>query len=152
MSISVIDLCDQWDGMQKGGGKWRYTSPTHVVLAFEQALRELSEEGGVAARHARYTENHRVLVDGMRGLGFETLLPDALQAPIITSFLSPEHPKYRFDDFYTALKARRFVIYPGKVSNADTFRIGNIGHVFPDDMRELVGCIGEVLTELGVDL
>ena len=85
-------------------------------------------------------------------MGFKTLLPDALQAPIITSFLSPEHPNYRFQDFYTALKARRFVIYPGKVSNADTFRIGNIGHVFPDDMRELVGCIGEVLTELGVDL
>ena len=147
-----LDLCDQWDGMQKGGGKWRYTSPTHVVLAFEQALRELSEEGGVEARHARYTENHRVLVDGMRGLGFETLLPDALQAPIITSFLSPEHPNYCFDAFYTALKARRFVIYPGKVSNADTFRIGNIGHVFPDDMRDLVRCVGEVLTELGVEL
>lgn len=145
-----LDLFDQWDGMQNGGGKWRYTSPTHVLLAFEQALRELAEEGGVAARHARYSENHRVLVEGMRALGFETLLPDELQSPIITSFLSPTHESYRFDEFYAALKARRFVIYPGKVSEADTFRIGNIGHVFPDDMRELILRIGEVLAELKV--
>ncbi|MEE2888728.1 MAG: 2-aminoethylphosphonate--pyruvate transaminase [Planctomycetota bacterium] len=147
-----LDLHDQWDGMQKGGGKWRYTSPTHALLAFEQALRELSEEGGVAARHARYSENHRVLVDGMRSLGFETLLPDELQAPIITSFLSPSDSNYRFDEFYAALKARRFVIYPGKVSDADTFRIGNIGHVFPDDMLELIGSIRETLEDLGVQM
>jgi len=147
-----LDLYDQWSGMQAGGGKWRYTSPTHVLLAFEQALRELEAEGGVAARHARYTENHRVLVDGMRSLGFQTLLPDGLQAPIITSFHSPSDPRYEFGAFYAALKQRRYVIYPGKVSDADTFRIGNIGHVFPGDMRDLVRSVGEVLNELGVKM
>ncbi len=145
-----LDLFDQWRGMQDGGGKWRYTSPTHVLLAFEQALRELTAEGGVAARQARYTENHSVLVDGMRALGFQTLLPDHLQSPIITAFHSPTDPNYDFAQFYAALKARRFVIYPGKVSNADTFRIGNIGHVFPEDMHDLIVCIGEVLAAMGV--
>ena len=70
--------------MENGGGKWRFTSPTHVLLAFEQALAELVTEGGVVARHARYSENHRVLVSGMRGLGFKTLLPDEHQAPIMS--------------------------------------------------------------------
>ena len=88
----------------------------------------------------------------MRSLGFQTLLPDGLQAPIITSFHSPSDPRYEFGAFYAALKQRRYVIYPGKVSDADTFRIGNIGHVFPGDMRDLVRSVGEVLNELGVKM
>ena len=144
-----LDLHGQWQGMEQGSGKWRFTSPTHALLAFQQALLELAEEGGVAARHARYVENHRVLVDGMRGLGFQTLLPDELQAPIITSFLYPS-PDFDFRGFYDALKARRFVLYPGKVSDADTFRIGNIGHVFPADMRELVAQVAAVIGDLGI--
>jgi 2-aminoethylphosphonate-pyruvate transaminase len=136
--------------MEAGGGKWRFTSPTHVLLAFEQALVELAEEGGIPARFGRYKENHRVLVAGMRGLGFRTLLRDEHQAPIITSFLFPGDdvvgaPEFEFFQFYAELKARRFVIYPGKVTDAETFRIGNIGHVFPDDMAELTNIIGEVM-------
>ena len=133
-----LDLYGQWHEMEHKGGKWRYTSPTHVVRAFDQALTELELEGGAAKRHDRYTENHRRLVQGMRTLGFETLLPDALQSPIITSFLNPAHPGYDFARFHGALKSRGFVIYPGKVTVADTFRIGNIGHVFPEDMDALL--------------
>ncbi len=145
-----LDLFDQWRQMEAGGGKWRFTSPTHVLLAFEQALVELAEEGGIPARFGRYKENHRVLVAGMRGLGFRTLLRDEHQAPIITSFLFPGDdvvgaPEFEFFQFYAELKARRFVIYPGKVTDAETFRIGNIGHVFPDDMAELTNIIGEVM-------
>jgi 2-aminoethylphosphonate-pyruvate transaminase len=148
-----LDLHDQWRQMETGGGKWRYTSPTHTLLAFEQALAELAAEGGVAARHARYTENHRVMVAGMRGLGFRTLLPDVHQAPIITSFLFPGNDvvgadRFEFGRFYEALKARRFVIYPGKVTHAETFRIGNIGHVFPGDMVHLTESVGDVMKEI----
>lgn len=133
-----LDLFDQWETMEENGGKWRYTSPTHAVRAFAQALIELEEEGGVAARYRRYQENHRVLVSGMRRLGFQTLLPDAIQSPIITAFLSPSHPEYDFGRFHRSLKERGFVIYPGKVTALDTFRIGNIGAVFPEDMARLV--------------
>ena len=135
-----LDIYAQWETMEKGGGKWRFTSPTHVVRAFYQALKELNEEGGIAARYERYKENHRTLVDGMRALGFKTLLPDASQGPIITSFLYP-HPNFDFTSFYTALKQKGFVIYPGKISDADTFRIGNIGDVFPKDMENLLVAI-----------
>ncbi len=138
-----LDLYDQWREMEEKGGKWRYTSPTHVVRAFAQALVELQEEGGVAARHARYEENHRRLVAGMRDLGFETLLPDALQSPIITSFKDPSHPQYHFKRFYGELKSRGFVVYPGKVTSSATFRVGNIGHVFPQDMDALIGAVRE---------
>ncbi len=138
-----LDLYDQWREMEDKGGKWRYTSPTHVVRAFAQALAELDEEGGIAARYARYCENHRRLVAGMRDLGFETLLPDDLHSPIITSFRDPSHPGYSFQRFYKELKARGFVIYPGKVTTAATFRIGNIGHVFPGDMDELIAAVEE---------
>lgn len=138
-----LDLYDQWETMEKGHGKWRFTSPTHVVRAFMQAMTELKEEGGIEARHARYCENHRVLVEGMRALGFRTLLPDEKQSPVITSFYYPE-ASFDFRAFYDALKAKGFVIYPGKISQADTFRIGNIGDVYPDDFRRLVEAIREI--------
>ncbi|MGE4505316.1 MAG: 2-aminoethylphosphonate--pyruvate transaminase [Desulfovibrionaceae bacterium] len=138
-----LDLHHQWREMETKNGKWRYTSPTHVVRAFAQALNELDEEGGVAARHARYAANHEVLVRGMRELGFACLLPDALQSPIITSFRDPEHPDYDFRRFYEALKGRGWVVYPGKVTGAETFRIGNIGDVHPGDMARLVEAVGE---------
>ncbi len=135
-----LDMYDQWEAMEKGHGKWRFTSPTHVVRAFKQAMDELIEEGGVEARHKRYCKNHEVLVNGMRSLGFKTLLPDAMQSPIITSFLYP-HADFDFNLFYTQLKARGFVIYPGKISQADTFRIGNIGDVHPEDFQQLIEVI-----------
>lgn len=129
--------------MEQGHGKWRFTSPTHVVRAFMQALKELQEEGGIAARNARYRENHRTLVEGMRRLGFETLLPDEWQSPIITSFYYPT-ADFDFNRFYQRLKAKGFVIYPGKISQADTFRIGNIGDVYPDDFSRLVDTIASL--------
>jgi 2-aminoethylphosphonate-pyruvate transaminase len=138
-----LDLYDQWQAMDKGG-KWRYTSPTHIVRAFYQALDELEEEGGVEARHERYSHNHRLLVDGMASLGFETLLPPELQSPIITSFLYPG-PDFDFARFYQAVKRRGFVLYPGKISQADTFRIGNIGEVHPSDIERLLAVMADVL-------
>lgn len=135
-----LDIYDQWKTMEKGHGKWRFTSPTHVVRAFKQAMDELKAEGGVEARYRRYCENHDVLVDGMRSLGFKTLLPDEIQSPVITSFLYP-HAGFDFKGFYAQLKEKGFVIYPGKISQADTFRIGNIGDVYPDDFRRLVEAI-----------
>ena len=129
-----LDIYDQWETMEK--------SPTHVVRAFKQALTELIAEGGVEARYARYCENHRILVDGMRSLGFKTLLEDAIQSPIITSFLYPK-AGFDFKSFYMALKSKGFVIYPGKISKADTFRIGNIGDVYPEDFKRLVETVKE---------
>lgn len=139
-----LDIYDQWETMERGHGKWRFTSPTHVVRAFYQAMQELKAEGGIAARHRRYVENHCVLVEGMRSLGFQTLLADEAQGCIITSFLYPD-AAFDFASFYEQLKARGFVIYPGKISQADTFRIGNIGDVFPDDFRRLIEAVREVL-------
>ncbi|WP_421163830.1 2-aminoethylphosphonate--pyruvate transaminase [Aeromonas dhakensis] len=136
-----LDLHAQWQTMEQQGGKWRFTSPTHTVLAFAQALRELEEEGGIAARHQRYSENQRTLVAGMAALGFAPLLPEKWQSPIITAFYSPAHPDYRFADFYQRLKGQGFVIYPGKVSQADCFRIGNIGDVTPERVRCLLAAM-----------
>ncbi|QDU47853.1 2-aminoethylphosphonate--pyruvate transaminase [Gimesia panareensis] len=145
-----LDLYDQWKEMEQKGGKWRYTSPTHVVNAFLQALNELDAEGGVAARHARYVENQETLVREMEQRGLRTLLPRELQSPIITSFYYPEWAGFSFNRLYDELKRRRYVIYPGKISQAETFRIGNIGHVFPDDLRQLVEQIELVLEEMQV--
>lgn len=136
-----LDLHAQWQTMEQQGGKWRFTSPTHTVLAFAQALRELDEEGGIEARHQRYSENQRTLVAGMAALGFAPLLPEQWQSPIITAFYSPAHSDYRFADFYQRLKAQGFVIYPGKVSQADCFRIGNIGDVTPERVRSLLAAM-----------
>lgn len=137
-----LDLYDQWRCFEAEAGKWRFTSPTHTVYAFRQALNELIEEGGVAARHARYAANEKQLRAGMLALGFEPLLPTAIQSPIITSF---KYPSERFDfrQFYEALKQAGFIIYPGKVSKAKTFRIGNIGEVYSEDIRHLLQVIAK---------
>jgi 2-aminoethylphosphonate-pyruvate transaminase len=136
-----LDLFDQWQTMEEHHGKWRFTSPTHTVRAFYQALLELESEGGVEVRHQRYRTNHQILVGGMGDLGFQSYLPSDYQSPVITSFVNPEHPDFRFDDFYQRLKSRGFVIYPGKVTDAETFRIGNIGEVYPEDISTLLQAI-----------
>jgi 2-aminoethylphosphonate-pyruvate transaminase len=145
-----LDLHDQWREMEEKDGKWRFTSPTHVVHAFAQALDELRAEGGVSARHRRYQTNHDTLVNGMAALGFRELLPRILQSPIITAFHYPDSPSFSFETFYAALKKRRFVIYPGKVGRASTFRIGTIGHVFPNDIQAFIQSVAEVVAELGL--
>ena len=145
-----LDLYDQWHAMA-GNNQWRFTPPTHCLLALNQALKELAEEGGVAGRGARYRANHRLLVDGMGRLGFETLLPDGLQAPIIVTFLSPEDARFDFGAFYERLRQRGFVIYPGKLTSANTFRIGCIGRLGAAEMTAALSAIGEVLEGLGVE-
>jgi 2-aminoethylphosphonate-pyruvate transaminase len=147
----VLDLYDQWQALEKTG-QYRFTPPIHVIVAFHQALREFQAEGGVAGRGGRYTENCRVLVDGMRALGFRTLLPDALQAPIIITFHMPRSPEFQFQRFYDGLKDRGFVIYPGKLTVADSFRIGCIGRLYPKDMRAALAAVREVLEEMSVNL
>jgi 2-aminoethylphosphonate-pyruvate transaminase len=129
--------------MEQGGGKWRFTSPTHCVRAFAQALQELDDEGGVIPRFVRYAENQSLLVEGMERLGFRCLLLRAYHSPIITAFYHPDNSRYRFLEFYNRLKERGFVIYPGKVTHVDTFRIGTIGEVYPDDIRRLLAAVKE---------
>jgi len=145
-----LDLHDQWQMMEAAGGKWRFTSPTHVLLAFHQAMKELQEEGGVDERYQRYGENQRRLVAGMRQLGFKTLLPDSMHSPVITSFYYPADDAFHFQQFYEQLKQRRFVIYPGKVSDAECFRIGTIGNVFPEDIDQLCQEIAVVAEQMGI--
>ena len=145
----VLDLLDQHQALERTG-QYRFTPPIHVIVAFHQALAEHAAEGGVAGRGARYRENCRVLVDGMRELGFETLLPDALQAPIIVTFRMPEDPCFDFERFYDGLKARGYVIYPGKLTVAPSFRIGCIGRLDARQMRGAVAAVREVLDEAGV--
>ncbi len=111
-----------------------------MVRGFLQALTELKEEGGVEGRYSRYIENQRILSSGMEALGYKPLLPRELQSPIITSFLYPHHD-FDFLDFYEAMKAKGFVLYPGKISEADTFRVGNIGHIFPENMKKLIEAV-----------
>jgi len=144
-----LDLVAQWRGLESNG-QFRFTPPTHSLLAFDRALQELQDEGGVRARGARYAENHRVLLDGMRSLGFREYLAEEHQGPIITSFHTPPDPAFVFEEFYGRLAERGFVVYPGKVTNADCFRIGTIGRLGTDDVRALLSAIGEVLTSMGV--
>jgi 2-aminoethylphosphonate-pyruvate transaminase len=145
-----FDLHDQWVAMEKTR-QWRFTPPTHVLAALDQALAEHAAEGGVAGRGARYANNCRILLEGLRALGFETLLPDALQAPIIVTVRMPADPKFNFESFYDRLSRRGYVIYPGKLTVADSFRIGCIGRLDAGHMRGALAAIAEVLAELGVE-
>ena len=136
-----LDLYDQWKGMDKDG-KWRFTSPTHVVLAFAKALEELEAEGSVKARFARYSENNHLLIEKMTALGFRTYL-NSNQSPIITTFLYPDTEDFTFEKMYNFIKERGYAIYPGKVTDADVFRIGNIGEIYTEDIEKLCGIFEE---------
>jgi 2-aminoethylphosphonate-pyruvate transaminase len=140
-----LDLHDQWRGFE-ANGQWRFTPPVQVVAALVEALRQLEAEGGPAARLARYTENFRVLTEGMAPLGFEPYLEPALQSAVIATFRPPRHRAFVFNDFYQALADNGFVIYPGKLSQEETFRIGCIGAVGPSDFRRLVACVAALAT------
>jgi 2-aminoethylphosphonate-pyruvate transaminase len=141
----VMDLYDQWTHMDIDG-KWRYTSPTHVVAAFSKALDELEKEGGVKERQRRYFSNNQVLIQGMKELGFMPYVAAARQSPIITTFLYPNEG-FDFSDFYRYVKSNGYILYPGKLTDENTFRIGNIGEIYPKDMESLVSIVKTYMEE-----
>jgi 2-aminoethylphosphonate-pyruvate transaminase len=145
----VLDLYEQWKGLE-ANGQFRFTPPTHALVAFHQAMKEHAEEGGVAARGARYGRNAQMLIKGMRGMGFSTLLNDNEAGPIIQTFLTPRDPNFDFEHFYEALRSRGFAIYPGKLTKRPSFRIGTIGKVDERVMTGVLGAIREVLVEMNV--
>jgi len=146
-----LDLCAQWREFERSG-QFRFTPPTHALLAFHQALVELEQEGGILGRGERYHHNHQILLEGMIQLGFRPYLRPAYQSYVITAFHYPDHPGFVFDEFYRRLSDKGFVIYPGKVSSADCFRIGTIGRLGEQDVRALLAAIAETLREMNITL
>jgi 2-aminoethylphosphonate-pyruvate transaminase len=138
-----LDLYDQWKVMEKDG-KWRFTSPTHVVAAFSKAIDELMDEGGIPARFARYQNNNRILRERLEEVGLPAYISADKQSPIITTFLFPNE-QFNFDEFYSYMKEKGFVLYPGKLTDLETFRIGNIGEIYEDDINELCNIIEEYM-------
>ncbi len=150
MSHSVVlDLYEQWKGLE-ANGQFRFTPPTHALVAFHQAMKEHAEEGGVSARGNRYRRNAQILIKGMRDMGFSTLLSDNDAGPIIQTFLTPRDPSFDFERFYEDLRRRGFAIYPGKLTKRPSFRIGTIGKVDEKVMEGVLRAIQEVLTDMKV--
>ena len=145
----ALDLSDQWQYMQKTG-QWRFTPPTHVVLALREAIRQFNEEGGRVARLARYRANCRALIEEMSVWGLKPFLSDAIQAPIIVTFHAPAHADYDFNAFYRSVREQGFILYPGKLTQVDTFRVGCIGAIDDQDIRKAVGAIAHGLQGLKV--
>jgi len=145
----AMDLHDQHAYMEKTG-QWRFTPPTHVMVALAEAVAQFVEEGGQPARLARYSDNCRTLIEGMSALGLEPFLRPELQAPIIVTFHAPAHPAYDFRRFYEAAKARGFILYPGKLTQVETFRVGCIGAIGRNEMHQAVQAIADALREMGI--
>ncbi|MHA6194119.1 2-aminoethylphosphonate--pyruvate transaminase [Pseudomonas wadenswilerensis] len=146
----AMDLHDQHSYMKKTG-QWRFTPPTHVVAALHEALLQYNEEGGLPARHQRYADNCTALLEAMADLGFRSFLPAQIQAPIIVTFHAPRDSRYQFKDFYERVKAKGYILYPGKLTEVETFRVGCIGCVNPDGMRAAVDAVAQVLREMNVN-
>lgn len=146
-----MDLYEQWKGLEKNG-QFRFTPPTHSLLAFHQAIKELKDEGGVSARGERYKANNEVLIEKMTELGFKTYLEETHRGFIITSFVYPDDENFVFEKFYELLNEKGHVIYPGKLSKVDCFRIGNIGRVYKEDIKNLIDDIQKTLIEMNVNI
>ena len=145
----AMDLYDQYVYMEKTG-QWRFTPPTHVLVALNEAIAQFEEEGGQAARLKRYQSNCRTLVDGMAALGFKPFLDPAIQAPIIVTFHAPADPRYQFKTFYDIAKKNGFILYPGKLTQVETFRVGCIGAIGPAEMAQAVHAVALTLKEMGI--
>lgn len=145
----ALDLHDQWVYMQKTT-QWRFTPPTHVVAALAEALQQHKEEGGIAARGARYASNCQRLITGMASLGLKPFLTPEVQAPIIVTFHAPQHPAWNFQRFYEGVRQRGFILYPGKLTEVETFRVGCIGALRPEDMDQVVYAVADTLHEQGL--
>ena len=146
-----LDLYDQWQVMEQNK-QWRFTPPTHVLAAFKQAIIEHEREGGVDGRYKRYSNNCKIICKGMKEIGFTKLLPEELQAPIIVTFIQPNNKDFNFEKFYNALSDKNFLIYPGKLTIVDTFRIGCIGNLSEKDMHNTIAAIKEVVQELQIEI
>ncbi len=144
-----LDVHDQWANMEKTG-QWRFTPPTHVVAAFIKALERHKQEGGVNGRGSRYADNRDALVSGMRKLGFETLLEDRWLSPIIVTFFNPADKQFEFSHFYELMKQKGFIIYPGKLTMVDSFRVGCIGYIDSKVMQQVVNAAEASLKQMGV--
>jgi 2-aminoethylphosphonate-pyruvate transaminase len=145
-----LDLFDQWQYMEKTT-QWRYTPPTHVVVALAAALEAFAAEGGQPARLARYTRNCETLVKGMAELGFRPFLDPRIQAPIIVTFHAPADPRYTFREFYDRVRDKGFILYPGKLTQVETFRVGCIGAIGPDEIRHAVNAVRDTLAEMHIE-
>jgi 2-aminoethylphosphonate-pyruvate transaminase len=145
----VLDLFEQWRGLETNG-QFRFTPPTHALVAFDQALKEHEQQGGVEGRGARYVRNAKALVTGMTEIGFSTLLPEGLAGPIIQTFLTPRDINFHFEQFYEALRVRGFTIYPGKLTKRPSFRIGTIGQIDERVIAAVLEAVREVMSEMGV--
>lgn len=145
----AMDLHDQYTYMEKTT-QWRFTPPTHVMVALAEAVAQFVEEGGQPARGARYAQNCRILIEGLAALGLKPFLRPELQAPIIVTFHAPKHPAYDFKRFYAAAKVRGFILYPGKLTEVETFRVGCIGAIGGNEMTQAVNAVGDVLREMGI--
>jgi 2-aminoethylphosphonate-pyruvate transaminase len=145
----ALDLYDQWVYMEKTT-QWRYTPPTHVVVAFNAALDQHIAEGGQPARLARYRKNCETLLAGMAEMGFKLFLKPEIQAPIILTFHAPPDPAYNFKEFYARVREKGFILYPGKLTTVETFRVGCIGAIGPDEMRQAVNVVRDTLREMGI--
>jgi 2-aminoethylphosphonate-pyruvate transaminase len=144
-----LDLYDQWAYMEKTT-QWRYTPPTHVVVALDAALEQYLAAGGQPARLARYAANCETLVAGMKEMGFRPFLDSRIQAPIIVTFHAPADPRYAFKAFYDKVRDKGFILYPGKLTQLETFRVGCIGAIGPDEMRHAVNAVRDALADLGI--
>jgi 2-aminoethylphosphonate-pyruvate transaminase len=145
----AMDLHDQYGYMEKTT-QWRYTPPTHVVAALRAAVDQFKAEGGQPARLARYSANCEALVGGMATLGFRPYLKPEVQAPIIVTFHAPADPAYQFKSFYDAVRDRGYILYPGKLTQVETFRVGCIGAIDANEMRNVVSAVAITLKDLGL--
>jgi 2-aminoethylphosphonate-pyruvate transaminase len=149
LSLS-LDLYDQWAYMEKTT-QWRFTPPTHIVVAFHEALNQFVAAGGQPGRLVRYTQNCQTLIAGMNELGLKPFLQSEIQAPIIVTFHAPESPQYSFKTLYEKVREKGFILYPGKLTQVETFRVGCIGAIGSSEMRLAVHAIGDALVEMGIN-
>ena len=128
-----LNIYDQHQYFIKNN-QMRFTPPVQTAYALRQAIIETKIET-IEGRYARYTECWKVLLEAVKKLGLKMPVPESEQSHLIVTIMDPETPKYSFNDMHDLARENGYTIYPGKLSNAPTFRIANIGDIRPEEMR-----------------
>lgn len=146
----TLHLHDNWHSQERDG-EFLYTPPVQVLNALDVALDELFAEG-LEARHRRYAACYDALHSGMRALGFAALLPEAWHSRLLTTYREPNHPAWSFDAMHDDLYEQGITVYPGKLTNARTFRLANIGNLVPADLNLFLHCLRDHMVSRGIAL
>lgn len=132
-------------------GEMHFTPPVQTIYAAIQGLKEYFAEGE-EAKWARHTRVFEAILNGLDELGFHDVIKREWQSGLVVSVLYPDDANWDFEKIHDYCYERGFTIYPGKISNADTFRLCALGAIDVQDIEAFFVVFKEALLHYQIQI